>query len=218
MFSVTATDTATLCGHYPKTCLRRYGAIVFKTPFNHEVGIRILVGYCIRQAAKYDTSLSPILVHSTDHYYRIYFASKNGSRRTNENLKNIGYVWYNKDTGERGFSPEPVTELQFSGPLWTGQLYEKDIVNSLKNYDLNLGSIEKINKMLLLWQDEAEAPGLYYDISDLSSRFKMSPPKMDNTFNALKNNGYLATRTHFDPQGFRTDAEIKDLKKIMINI
>lgn len=216
MLSVTATDTATLCGRYPKTCARRYDASAIKTPFNHEVGVRILMGYCIRQAAKYDLALSPILVHSTDHYYRIYFASRKGGRRANEAIKQIGFIWYNNITSDRGFSPEPVTELQYAGPLWTGELFDSKLVNALKPDDFTLGTDRKLKKMVELWRLEATAPGLFYEIPELSSRLKISPPPMENFFQAMENEGYLATRTHFNPQGFRTDADIDILKNILV--
>jgi tRNA (guanine26-N2/guanine27-N2)-dimethyltransferase len=218
MLSVTATDTATLCGRYPKTCARRYDATVIKTPFNHEVGVRVLMGYCIRQAAKYDLALSPILCHSTDHYYRIYFSARKGGRRANEVIKQIGFIWYNDVTSDRGFSPEPVTELQYAGPLWTGELFDNKLVNALKPEDFSFGTDRKINKMTDLWRLESTAPGLYYEIPELSSKLKISPPPREKFFKAMENEGYLVTRTHFDPQGFRTDADIENLKNVLTGL
>jgi len=54
VLGVTATDTATLCSVYPKTCLRRYSATPLKTGYAKEIGLRILIGFCIREGAKYD--------------------------------------------------------------------------------------------------------------------------------------------------------------------
>ena len=132
LIAISATDTATLCGRYPKTCVRRYGAITIKPIFRHELGIRVLIGYSARQAAKYELALTPLLVHSTDHYYRVYFQARKGSQRADKCIENIGFIWYNPENGARGFSPEPVTELPYAGPLWTGSLFDykftKDMV------------------------------------------------------------------------------------------
>jgi len=42
IIACTATDTATLCGVYPKVCLRRYGVRSFHSLVMHEIGLRIL--------------------------------------------------------------------------------------------------------------------------------------------------------------------------------
>ena len=65
ILACTATDTATLCGVYPKVCLRRYSAIPFHSFIMHEVGIRILLGYLCREAAKYDKEIMRVLNYYT---------------------------------------------------------------------------------------------------------------------------------------------------------
>lgn len=214
IIAVTATDTATLCGRYPKTCLRRYDAITIKTTYRHELGIRVLIGYCLRQASKYDLALTPILIHSTDHYYRVYFRARKGSRRADKGLENLGHIWHNPETAARGFSPEPIPELSYAGPLWTGHLFDAKFLKTLNPDDGTFGTHRKLTKMLALWREEAEAPALFYEITELASKFKLSPPKMEKVLNSLKEEGYIATRTHFSPQGFRTDADIETLKNI----
>ena len=54
ILSITATDTAPLCGAKPETCKRRYLATPLKTEACHEFGLRILVGNTIRRAAVFD--------------------------------------------------------------------------------------------------------------------------------------------------------------------
>ncbi len=214
IIAVTATDTATLCGRYPKTCLRRYDAITIKTSYRHELGIRVLIGYCTRQASKYDLALTPTLIHSTDHYYRVYFSARKGVGRADKSIKNLGYIWHDPETGNRGFSPEPIPELSYAGPLWTNNLFDNIF---LKKLDLNVcdfGTKRRLTKMLAFWLEEAEAPALFYEINELASKFKISPPKMEKALNSLREEGYAATRTHFSPQGFRTDASVETMKNI----
>jgi tRNA (guanine26-N2/guanine27-N2)-dimethyltransferase len=178
----------------------------------------VLIGYCTRQASKYDLALTPILIHSTDHYYRVYFGARKGSRRAYKSIEDLGYIWHDPETGNRGFSPEPIPELKYAGPLWTGNLFDNKF---LKKLDLNVGefgTIRRLTKMLALWLEEAEAPALFYEVNDLASRFKISPPKMEKVLNSLREEDYAATRTHFSPQGFRTDADIETLRKILVAI
>jgi tRNA (guanine26-N2/guanine27-N2)-dimethyltransferase len=215
ILSITATDTATLCGRYPKTCLRRYGTVTVQVPYRHELGMRVLIGYCVRQAAKYELELKPILVHSTDHYYRIYFTTRKGSRRVDNAIENLGYLWHNTDDGTRGFSPEPVPELQYAGPLWIGKMYDQKFISSFDFNEDSYGTSRKMKKMIDLWLQEADMPGLFYEIPELSSRLKISPPKLNDIFANLSELGYNFSRTHFSPQGFRTDADIDSLNKVL---
>ena len=87
LLSVTATDTATLCGVYPKVCRRRYGAYSAHSVCMHEIGLRILLGMLCREAAKYDKGIQPILCYTTDYYYRIYLLVRRGTRSANESIK-----------------------------------------------------------------------------------------------------------------------------------
>jgi tRNA (guanine26-N2/guanine27-N2)-dimethyltransferase len=66
IISCTATDTAALCGVFPKICYRRYGAWPLHCPSMHEVGLRILLGFLCREAAKYDRGIEPLLCYTTE--------------------------------------------------------------------------------------------------------------------------------------------------------
>ncbi|MEM4725362.1 MAG: hypothetical protein QXG63_00320, partial [Nitrososphaerales archaeon] len=44
LISLTATDTAVLCGVYPKVALRRYGGLSIRCEYGNEVGVRLLFG------------------------------------------------------------------------------------------------------------------------------------------------------------------------------
>ena len=43
ILAVTATDTAPLCGTFPKACLRKYWAKPLRNELMHEIGLRILI-------------------------------------------------------------------------------------------------------------------------------------------------------------------------------
>jgi tRNA G26 N,N-dimethylase Trm1 len=43
---------------------------------------------------------------------------------------------------------------------------------------------------------------------DLSSLLKVSPPTMEHIIGQLKSKGFLVTRTHCTPTGFKTNAPL----------
>ena len=56
---VTATDTAPLCGAHLKAGIRRYDALPKNTEYHSEVGLRILLGFVVRETVKYDRGYRP---------------------------------------------------------------------------------------------------------------------------------------------------------------
>ncbi|UCF07564.1 MAG: tRNA (guanine(10)-N(2))-dimethyltransferase [Thermoplasmata archaeon] len=214
MLAVTATDSAPLCGTYKKTSLRRYGAISLKTSYSHEIGARILAGHCIRTAAQYDIALTPVLSFFSDHYLRIHLHVEKGARKADSALRDIGYVYHNRKTGERKVVHDVSGEMwERAGPLWIGNLHEKDFLKKIK-VDKNLGTKKKLEKYLELWVAEAKAPPLFYELNEIASLTKTSPLPMNTMIEKLKANGFVATKTHFSPNGFKTDAALEDIKSI----
>ena len=207
IIACTATDTATLCGVYPKVCLRRYGAQPFHSPVMKEVGLRILLGVLCREAGKYDKGIQPILSHTTDHYFRIYVQVEKGTPYANESIKNISTI--------------PSENLSFSysdnvniGPLWTGPLQQKQQIKEIRTIlsEKQLRTKPELWKLLDVLEEESAAPMLFYSADDLASMLKTSPPKMKNIFEQLKSRGYTVCRTHFSNTGFKTNAPIKEIE------
>lgn len=221
---VTATDTGTLCGIYRDTCTRRYMASSAKTPYHHELGLRILAGFCARTAAKYDVAVKPLLCYSADHYYRLFLSTHKGSKASDMCLKKLGYVVHDDITGirqtvnevEPGQSPSTfpsgLGQYKVIGPLWTGSLYEKDILDKLIIKD-HFSTKQRFTKMLVLWKDENDMPPLFYTLSELGSRYGSAVPKISTVVDDLRDNGYHASRTHIVPDGFKTDASLEDIKE-----
>lgn len=78
ILAITSTDVAALCGAYPTKTFRRYGAMSYRAPLGHELGLRTLIAHCIRTAAKYELAAVPVLSYYTDHYYRLYLRIEKG--------------------------------------------------------------------------------------------------------------------------------------------
>ncbi len=166
IFLVTATDTAPLCGAYPKACFRRYGARTLRTPYSRELGLRILIGSIQRKAASQDLALTPVLAHATQHYFRIHFEAKEGAKRANKVIEGQGYVSHCFGCGKRfvsmGLIPELPQEcecgrkLNHAGPMWMDDLSDrehlKEVIEDLSTRGFELE--EKERDLLRLCREE----------------------------------------------------------------
>jgi len=207
---VTATDTAALCGAYRKTCFRRYHAVSARTPYMHELGLRILIACCARTAAKYDLAIKPLLSYSLDHYFRIYLETDGGCNAADNCLGNIGYIAHDMETsGWKALPgnsiPVKVKGALAAGPVWLGPLHDRDFLDKLHVKDF-FGTKKRLDKVLALWKEEADAPPFFYKVSEVTSLLRVSPPPLANVLEKLHESGYFAGRTHFDPGTFKTDA------------
>ena len=209
--AVTATDTAPLCGTYAKTAVRRYGAKAQRNSFCHETGLRILVGFLVREAAKHDRGCVPVLCYSADHYFRCHVRLHKGARRAEEGLEKLGYVVHDPATLEREVVFErPSGTRQFAGPLWTGDLHERGLLDAVKPTD-DLGCSGRLEKMISLWKGEVGLPPTHYVVDELARITKSHPPKMSALVDSLRSAGGKAALTHFDPKGFKTDLPLGDV-------
>jgi len=206
-----ATDTAPLYGSYSKTSLRRYGALSERSPFGHETGLRILVGFAVREAAKHDRGVEPLLCYHADHYFRCYVRIVNGAARADVALRSLGYTGFDRKTLDRWMDDGRRNDAD-AGPVWLGPLMSKDLIRSLKATG-DLGTAQRCSKMIDSWKDEMGMPPLFYLMDELAKKTKLSPPKLGDFIPYLNGRGARASRTHFDPKGLKTDLSAKELIK-----
>ena len=203
VLAITATDTAPLYGTYPKTSLRRYGSLSAKSPFAHETGLRILVGFVVREAAKHDRAVEPILCYHVDHYFRCNFRIVNGAGRADSALKKMGFASFDRATLKRSVSTDMEHEND-AGPLWIGDLFSKELLMSMRATG-DLGTSTRCSRILETWRDEVDMPPLFYGMDELARKTKLAPPKLLDFVEHLRDSGSRASRTHFDPKGLKTD-------------
>ena len=233
LLAVSATDTAPLFGRYPTTCLRRYDAWSGRTAFSHELGPRILIGCCVRIAARYNLGLIPLLTHATDYYYRIYLKGVRSRGAASEAIEEIGYVRQfnnsNKfevilrnDLHQTSFmgltqitNDRKLNDSRLIGPLWLGKLYSREFIDGLDIGPHKLGTKKDLTKMLAIWLEEVGAPPGFYDANKLSSELKLSTPPLSSIINSLKKNGFFASHTHINPNAFKTDADFDEVVSIL---
>ncbi|MCC6013176.1 MAG: tRNA (guanine(10)-N(2))-dimethyltransferase [Candidatus Verstraetearchaeota archaeon] len=217
VIAITATDTPALCGIYPKACLRKYGALSIKTDFCHEVGLRVLLSSLVYAAIKEDFGIEVLLSYSTDYYFRAYVQFHLGAKKADNSVSMLGYISYCKNCLWREvFSlydklkytcPFCSKDTYIIGPIWCGPIIKKELVLSLIKEDLSdFNTRKRIEKLLNLLLDEYDMPIYYYLVDDIASKLKVSTPSVQIIIEKLKELGYKASRTHFNPKGIKSNA------------
>ena len=228
LLCVTATDTSALCGTYKEPCIRKYNSKPYKSEYCHETGIRILAGFCALTLSKYAKCIEVLLSHSTEHYMRLYLKVKKGSKRSDESLKNIGYISHCKEclyrecnkglaTSIPDTCPECGEKLIQAGPLWLGEIQNKDFISKMikESENKKLNSQNQLLKLLNACLIESESPATFYDVHSICRSLKISAPKLDLIFDEIRNNGVECEKTHFSPIGIKTNAPINKIKNIL---
>ncbi|ENN96204.1 N(2),N(2)-dimethylguanosine tRNA methyltransferase [Methanocaldococcus villosus KIN24-T80] len=216
LLCLTATDTAALCGRAKRACLRKYLAYPLLGKDCHEFALRILVGYAMRLATRYNLLLTPVFAHATDHYVRVYLKTDRGAKRADKAFEMLGYV---KDINGikivKAFSEG--YEKGYSGPLYIGNLYDGKLVEKAINIAKNKGFKERVIKILMRIRDESEISQIgCYDTHLIAKILKVSVPPMEYIVNSLKDLGYKAAITHYNPKGIKTNANIKTLMEVLL--
>lgn len=209
IISCTATDAAALCGVFPTVCYRRYSAWPLHGPSMHEVGLRILLGVVCREAAQVDRGITPLLCYATDHYLRLYVQINNSKSAANASMAQFSSI----PASDIPLAPDPSTLV---GPLWRGKLQDKSIIQELQSLipAKQLRTRPALWNLLIVLEEEADGPSFFYTTNDLSSRWKQSPPPMSCLFERLQQQGFLVTRTHCTPTGFKTNAPLAVIKEV----
>ena len=202
IIAASATDTATLCGVYPKVCKRRYNALPLHGACMHETALRILIGFIGRQAGKYDKGIIPLLCYQTDHYLRCYLIIKKGVTSANQTINQITQI-------SSTMVPGQIDEESLIGPLWMGDLHDKHacVPMQMLLLEKHLEQPKQVSTLLALCEQEATMPAFYYSTNTLSQQHKKSPPPLERIIKEIQDKGYYITKTQFDPTGFKTNAE-----------
>jgi len=210
IIAMTATDTAVLYGSYRKACIRNYDAIPLTG--DKELAVRLLIGYAIRVASKYDIGLKPIFSHFTDHYIRTFLITERGAKRADDAIEKLGYIKIENEEKiirkrEEGF------EKGFGGLFYLGEINSMDIVKEALKIAQGRGYSERSVKILGEIYEECTVGNVIgcYNIHRVCSAIKEHVPPIRELVEMLKERGFRASRTHYDPNGIKTDGKITDV-------
>lgn len=207
ILAITATDTAPLAGAHAAKCRRRYQSEPIRGFMCHEGGLRILMCTIAKELAKFDRGMRPLLSFYADHYFRTYVQVLEGAEAADKTLAQLGYMHYDMETMERSTSILPDDEHRL-GPFWLGQLHDSEFVSRMD--PTGLAAEKRCVKYVDLWRNELDSEVFVYDMSELSSHIKMSPPRIDDFVDFLNQHG-RASKSHVSPTSFKTDIDLKDL-------
>ncbi len=215
MLGVTATDTPPLFGIYPDKLLRYYGVRGEKLPFHKEFGIRALISFTARVAARLDLVVKPLLSYGREHYVRVFFSVDRGPSASSLLLKN-SLGWVEVCGGEhiihKGIDLPDAECGKPLGPLWIDEL------NDLNFLDGVIAINEDVQHLLNALRGESGGPPFYYMLDDVCSRLRVRMPKINDVITALRERGYFATRTHLEPLGIKTTASRAEVEEIVREI
>ncbi len=230
--ALTATDMAPLCGVHPKACKRKYGGKPLRTEYCHELAVRLLAGCLATTAAKQDIGIDAVFSYSANHYIRVYATIKYSAKKADESIKNVGYILHCFNC----FHREPLKELRMlehswkcsecnsklsiAGPLWLGKIVDKKFCSLMQQEVINreFKHGEKVEKLLTLLKNEAEAPLSYFVVDRLCDRFSLPAPSVKKVVDALRKESFQAYPTHFNSKGIKTNASATEIRKILQKI
>lgn len=234
LLAVTATDMPVLCGVYPKIALRRYGGFSARTPFTHEIAVRLLNGFIYSVAGSNECSMEPLAVLSTDHYVRTWVRIETNRTEANRQASEIGIIRYCIGCMHSeivSLSPKVQSvdfehkiegctgTIRVAGPLWIGDLFKKaylddaiKILESEEDADYHRKTPDVLEKMR---EESVLTNKPYIDIHTLCDLHNLAPIKNQIIIDNLKEQGYEATMTHFKPTAIRTNASVKEVTRII---
>ena len=209
ILAVTNTDTAALTGTYPDACIRKYWAAPRRDYMMHETGLRILIRKIQLIGMQYEKALIPIFSYFKEHYFRAFFRCVKGK-------KEVDKIWL-----QHGM-------LNGAGPLWLGELWDRDLANKMhgallknnikknNNYNNDNKNMAQINNFLydggllkflnaIKEESKLNIAG-FYDIHDSAEKLKLKTiPKKEEIIKKIIEAGHKAASTHFSGTCIRTD-------------
>ena len=219
MLLVTATDTAALIGKFEKSCLRKYGSWLSPTLFSGEIGVRALVYYIFKISTKYGVGLKPIFGMFFGGFIKAGFISIPGRKNADRLWRRVGWISVrdqNVDIVDL-HSPKPPGS-KILGPLWIGELFDANYMNEaiklLPNLPISPNSKKKLERIFRSEVNVYWIP-FYYNLEYIASSLRIPTPKTDAIVMMLREDGYIAERTHFDSKAIKTNAPIDAVIKVM---
>jgi len=229
LLALTATDMASLCGVYPRACMRKYGGKPLRTEYCHELAARLVAGCLTTVAAKHDLGVKVVFAHRGEHYARVYATMKYGAKSADESMGNMGFVLhcfkcFHRETKKGLYLVEHSRDcrecgsrLEVAGPLWLGKLFDSDFCDIMEQESrkrrLKFGV--RIAKMLSLINNESSAPFTYFVIDKMCDALNLPVPPVKVVIEALRKEGFQASPTHFSSRGVRSEVSAGRLMEML---
>jgi|Deesub1362A_J573_1020465.scaffolds.fasta_scaffold00053_73 tRNA (guanine26-N2/guanine27-N2)-dimethyltransferase len=220
--SVTATDTAALCGSAPNSGLRKYASFALKTEYYPEIGLRMLIGKIVSESTKYDKAPEVIVAYTKEHYYRVHLKFRRSPNAAKKVYKNYGYLFHCFECLRRYWVPvgegaiemcECGKKMKMMGPLWLGDLHDEQIISEI----LSRNPEKHVKSLIDRISCELSIP-FFYDLHYLSRKLCLSPPQLNSLLVTLKELGFDASKTRFSGTSFKTNAPLSEIESAIRDI
>jgi tRNA (guanine26-N2/guanine27-N2)-dimethyltransferase len=237
LISITATDTAVLCGVYRDVCFRKYYGRPINNHYANETALRLMTSLIALTASRLDLAIHPLFAHANLHYLRVYIEVSLSSSQANKVYDNIGYLRHCFRCGNRNvimeYDKSEVCELcrngfSLGGKLWISRLCDKNFIkkmsryyddDELKNTSSNSNNTNTnndiIKKILAICLNEIDDIPHYFRADEISSKLKKSPQPLQNIIEKLSTAGYRASKTSLNTSAFKTDARIDQILSLL---
>lgn len=218
LLSVTATDLTVLHGLFPKACKRKYYGTPVKTEYGNEIALRLVLGCINLVAGRLDVMVTPLFVQNNMHYYKIYVKILVKTDTNN----NMGYIIHCKKCGNRQVTNDVDytckicnSKAELAGPLWIGNLYNKDFVEGMLVEENNFQVDKSCKKTLEKCLKEIDMPPSYYTLDEIARRKRSAPISLAKIIDKIQQAGYKASITSLNPSAFKTNARIDEILPII---
>ena len=239
VMEVTATDTAALTGSSASACLRRYGAKIRTDEMAHDSALRLLMATVARTAAQHDRCIMPLLSSWDSHHIRVSVKVHRSIQSANLLEENLGWRVASPTPDElqaateaglhpQGNTPEqpfcllpfthPVSrnDKRISGPLWTGPLFDSDVLASMtveRAMELCGDDAEPAVRHWVGESDLGGTPSLI--MTDMLPRYcdVGGPPRISRLVEGLQAAGFKASIARWGAPSIRTDAPWPEVLK-----
>ena len=189
LLCVTCTDMAVLCGNAAETCRAKYGAVSLRSPFCHEMALRIILQSIAGHAARYQRFVEPLLSISADFYVRVFVRVRTGQSRVKELATRLANVYHCRSCGAFALQPLMVKDRNryvvgsgpavgrtcdhcggrhaFCGPIWNAAIHDVDFVRRVRQSVVSDASLfsktrQRIDGILSVVSEEIQDQPLYY--------------------------------------------------------
>ena len=226
--SITATDTAVLCGPEATACLKNYHSKSLNNEFTHENGLRILLKKIAEVAVEFNFGIEPLFSLSDQHYLKVFLKLTRGEKYSTSTLENIGFVSYCFKCGHRIHGKRMENRcnicnidkthlgahMDYAGPLWIGELHNKKFLQKMNSLNKKRAYThkEQLLKILDLMENEIKFPPYFFDLPQVAKIRKTGAViRREKVIEELTKKGFRASRTHFTPNGIKTNATMEEL-------
>lgn len=211
----TVTDTAAVFGTYPRVSRRRYGRKSFRSDFNKELGLRIIVSSIIDSLGRYKKTFYPKLCYFREHYARVFGEVVEGATPVQDNFRDFGFISFCSSCGWR--ASELSKKCKHCGErteyseVYLGELnntkFCSDVAEECKNRGFN-----DVGDMVEDLSQDIDIP-FHYDLHYLAKKIGTTVPSKSKFIEKL--NDFEVKESVYSPTAVKTNAPYSKLIEVI---